>query len=100
MSPQHYTQQMHKPYQAVQDSVLRAHSARLPCGPVQHGDRVRERCAAYLIAAEAPTPEAPLAGSIHRSGLHALKPRYGPYVDDQPILQPSATGTSAALWAL
>lgn len=43
--------------------------------------------AAYLIAAKTPTPQTPFAGSIHRGGLHALKPRYRPYVDDQPILQ-------------
>ena len=43
----------------------------------------------YVIAAEAPAPEAPLAGSVHRGGLHGFQSCYGPYVDDQAILQSS-----------
>ena len=40
----------------------------------------------HVVAAEAPAPQAPFAGSIYRSGLHWLEACYGAYVDDQPFL--------------
>ena len=42
-----------------------------------------------VITAQAPASQAPFAGSIHRGGLHGLKPSHGAHVDDQTLLQES-----------
>ena len=49
----------------------------------------KQGAVAYIIAADAPSSEAPLASSIHWRALHGLQASYGADIDDHAILQPS-----------